>query len=246
MAIALFKKSPAAAPAPARDALRSHLSARSEIQQRRQKLGEKISLSKRDIHAADDAGLVVTNLQGAIDQLSAEGRYTGVAVDVSQQERQLAQAQRKHEQLASYGRSASIAQSRYAADHDATASELATLNALTPGLLHSALIESLGDYAEEFTRAEAALRAIHRKVFVIALGADRLALSEHLGEFCGSGGYFQLLITKPITFEPTYADDTERGKSYEAAIVSRRDDAAALEREADSLINALLSGAEIS
>jgi hypothetical protein len=237
--LALFKKSQPLQPA--RDALRSHLATRSEIQLRRQKLAEKIALAKRDVRDADDAAAAAANLQGAIDQLSAEGRYTGVAVDVSQQERQLAQAKSRHGQLVAFGRSASIAASRYAADHDATASELATLNSLTPGLLHSALVESLGDYAEEFTRAEAALRSVHRRTFVAALAADRLALSEHLGEFCGSGGYFQLQITKPISYEPTYADDTERGKSYEAAIVSRRDDAAALEREADALINAMLS-----
>jgi hypothetical protein len=238
--LALFKK-PTAPLTPARDALRSKLVARAKIQNRRQATSERISAARRDADDAAAAATAAQSAQGLLDQAAATGRYTGTSPDLEPLQRALREAHGRHERLADVGRAATLTISRWRADLEESAADLAKLNGEIPALLHAALIESLADHVEEFEKAETQLRAIHRKVFTVALAADRVALTEHLGTFCDSSTFHDLCITRPNTYAPVYSDDYARGKALETAIAERAADTRRLETEADLLVNGLLS-----
>lgn len=241
--ISILKKSPAPpATAPARAALAAHMAAIAALGRQRQELAERDTAARRDVEAAHQLEAEISALGAAIDQAEADARYAGTPPPALTVERAaLAAAQAKHGRLASVSRAAAIAHRRYAADMAELTRQQTDLSATVPQLLHAALMESIGDYRQEFEEAERLLLAARRKAFTAALAADQVALVHKFGVFCGSALYGELNITRPSSYESTYADDFERGRALEAAHVRWREDLKKLEADAEKYANRFLS-----
>jgi hypothetical protein len=86
----------------------------------------------------------------------------------------------------------------------------------------------------EFLAKEVAFRDVHRRVFMNAFAADKIASETLIRPFVGSGGYDALNITRPdhVAFR------TE-ALLPEVALRARLDDGRALERDADELAHRL-------
>jgi hypothetical protein len=242
MGLSIFKKDPAES---RRTPFRDHLRKVNAKQIERQTYITRDATERRAQEAKDAAAANLLQRRTAIDQALADARYIGADPPALLEEyRAVADAESVLERCANAARGSDAVRHRCAADIARLNQEIADLNAQLPQLLHSALIESLGAEADEFKQAEATLRTVHRRVFVRALAADRLSVAHRLGEFTSSGLYNELNIPKPQhpAYSPEIADPYERGRALEAAVAARREDAVQLEKDADALINQLLTG----
>ena len=226
-------------------ALQDHLRRSAELLNLRQAAYEKDAAARRDIEQHDAKKAEVERLRSEIDASNADDHYAGTPRrDLSEKQRALEAAERGLPYRAQVARAAAAVRVRYAEDIGTHNAKLAELNARLPRLLHDTIVESIGEFADEFAAAEAALRAVHRKAFTAALAADKISLAQHYGTFCGSALYQELNITRPShpAFVPVIEDPAERGRALAAADAARIEDAKQLERDADALVHQLLNG----
>ena len=230
---------------PARMALQDHRRRSAEVQNLRQANYEKDAAARRDIDRYDSDKANAERLRAESDSEGADKVYAGAEPPtLSEKQRAAETAERGLPYRAQVARAATAVRVRYAADIATHNSQLAELNTQLPRLLHAALIESVGDFAEAFAAAEGALRAVHRKAFTAAAAADKISLAHHYGIFCGSALYHELNITRPVhsSFVPVIEDPFERGRALAAADAARIEDAKQVERDADALVHQLLTG----
>jgi len=231
MALSIFKKPTEPTPVigPARAA---HVEMRTRLRKlndARLALGEKIGAAHGDITAAQGHHANVESLQEAID--------FGVAdqVDVSKERAALAALQKDTPAVDEKARVAGHLLRRYAAESDDIALKVKELQPEAARLLHTAVVEEMVSLKDEFFAAEQAFRDVHRRVFACAIAADRLAVENRLGQFCGSQWFDELHITRPdhAAFD--------LGLLPEQAQALRVADAKQTARNAEALVASLLS-----
>jgi hypothetical protein len=230
---------------PARAALAAQLARVSASREQRLVVIGHADAARQDARAAQAADAKVQELTEAIDAAHADARYTGIAADVTEQQRARDAAKAEAERLAPIARAALKVLTRYEADIERLTREQRELYLPIGRMTYDAVIEDMTTYHAALTAAEEALRVVHRQVYVRALAADLVSDAQHLGEFCDARRFELLEIIKPrvAPFEPRYADDFGAGRAHHEALVKQRDDWAALERDANALVHALLTGA---
>lgn len=240
MAVSLFKKTPAEAPTPHRDALRSHSRGAQKLFRQRQLVISKIANAKNDVDAAAAGAANVERLRAEIDRLLGDARYAGADLpDVSGLERELLAAEKQATKLSLVGRAAASAASRFTADSERLAQEYREHAKGLPGLLHAAVVEQMQGLASEFRAQEEALRAIHAKVFAHVVLADQLARENGLGVFFGARLFGELNISRP------QHDAFHRGSTDVWAAAQERDQSGVeVEQQAEALSRELLKAGD--
>jgi hypothetical protein len=230
---------------PARSALRSHMAQVAKVNADRQAIASRDGDSRRDIDAAEQQHRMVATLRDAIDSARADAVYSNTAPPSSllDQENRLKAEQAKLDRLEVKARAAVAVHTRYQADLTRLTEQVQALNKQVPALLHAALLEEIADHAAELQAAEERLRAVHRRVFVIATAADALARSHSLGMFIDSQSFSSLNIPKPrhSAFKIVTDDPYVNGRAIQEAIDSRSADQRQLEHDAETFVGQMLN-----
>jgi len=240
---------------PNRAALHAHLDQIDSLKSKRAALGEKARAASLEADAANKATAEFSRLQVELETLEGDARYTGVEIPNHKDlQNALAKAELKSKGLASHGRAALNAHRRFAADMGDCNRQIEALTKLVPPLLHAALLEAVGDTAEEFKAAEAAFRAVHRKAFIAARAADQVAAAHGLRQYGAMDLYRALTITRPnhdvyrtrvdpltpgLTPEEAMAAGHALAQEHEAVAQDLRE----LEKEAERFANSMDSKA---
>jgi hypothetical protein len=236
--LSAFKKPAPPAASPARAAFRAQMAAHRAKERQRLKVLAQDAATAGHREASDAAIARVATLRAAIDQAIADSVYgDGAAPDLDARRRELAEAEAEAERLAPIARVAEIGHRRFTSQAAELTREVQALSAPIPRLLHAALFDdALDELAAEFREKEEAFREVHRRVFIRALAADKLAMVHQLSVFRDSGTYLALHISAPS--HPAYQRGPADGWQ---AKLARDADVQALDAEADALINQMLT-----
>jgi len=239
MALSIFKKTPPLTTiGPARAALTDHIATRRSVLDRIATLDRRIGDGHADIARLDGLRSEITARRNAIDSQEADAFYSGDdPPDLSQDRKALDGLTSQLPALEEKARKAQSISKKLDADLALLIAERERLTGLTPRLLWEACREHLATLAEEFKAAELAFRAVHRKAFVAAKAADKISMSQRFGLYTDSALFAELHITRPA-----YPGFVEGYATPEAALNAHVADVALADREADELVNAMLSG----
>jgi hypothetical protein len=224
-----------------RSAFIEHLRAIDDLNQTIATVSEKDVLAARRLQHADKAFAVVERLKAEIEQALAQAEIDGLpAPDVRQKDRDLAEAEQTYKQLAAESRGSKAVRTLCTEKTRQLQAERTELNRKTQSLLHATVVhdEMLApELVAEFVAKEAAFRDVHRRVFMNAVAADKIAATEMIRPFVGSGLYNVLQITRPD--HPAYPVSRIEALMPQAAELARYEDRQLLEREAGELIERL-------
>jgi hypothetical protein len=239
MALSLFKTKEATDPRPARAALRAHLDIDQGIVKQMAELNARlfrITTRERDLN---DLLAKKQALQDSVDDALANARYNEQPEpNLSTERRQLTELDNQVRSLADAARVDGRTKTKLQTDLPVLQQKRAELKSTTDRLLWEAALEEMSTYAEEYRQAEAAFRAVHRRVFAAALAADTIAMSRQYGQFVSSALYHDQLLTKPI-HAAFYPDQ----RTPEEVLTERQEDSRSLGKDADKVIHDLLNGA---
>jgi hypothetical protein len=239
MALSIFNRKPAAPDVtPNRTAFDAARRAYLEKAKERLAVLQKAGEMQRHTRAADAAAAKVAALRADVDAGVAAALLDGApAPDLEDRKRDLAAAEKDAAQWVPIARAADIAHRRFSTEVADLTRQEQELYAPIKQLAHPVFYEDeLAALATDFREKEEAFREVHRRVFVMARAADKLAQQCGVGLFRGSAEYDFLHITRPA--HPDYW----RGSKDPWTIKLQADAAAvALDREADALIHELLT-----
>jgi hypothetical protein len=250
MALTLFKRSPPDEPAhgPARIALNEHRAMIDDLLAQRAAIQKRIAAVHDDERIAADSASKITALRDSIDARLASARYADEPEpDVNNDRRSLAALEAEHPTLAERARTASLIVPRYESTLRDLHAQTAPLIARTDRLLWAAIIEDMASLQPSLAEAEAALRKVHREVFMRAHAADALAIAHGMGTYVDWTAFEMLRITVPriAPFTPDYGDDiAAKGRAIEAEMQRIRDDSKALAKEAEAYVVRMLNDAD--
>jgi hypothetical protein len=237
-----FKKTPPVATAPARARYNEHKRTIAAAQQARLDALNEASRMQSHITAGAALATKVETLRAAVDEAVAAAFVSGAALpaDLEAKKNELAAAEAELASWQPISRGAEIAHRRLSTVVAERTREAQELTKSLPRVAHAVLAEDqLAALAAEFLEKEQALREVHRRVFVIARAADKLAVSEQLGDFRDSATFLDLFVSRPA--HPAFRrfpNDPNPTVEHQASVA----DNVALDREADLLVNDLLYG----
>src|SRR5579863_3106398 len=184
MTLSLFRK-PEPAMTPRRAALRDWRQSTDALINERHRMAEKIGVTRETIDAATAAKSAAKAAHDAVDRAQADALYSGnPAPDLAELNRAAAIADKVAEMKADRARAAEIVYARLLVDHAAITTRIDAADDAKWELLHHVLVEdALVELAPEFRAKEEAFLPVHRRAFVVALAADKIALKRNIGIF---------------------------------------------------------------
>jgi hypothetical protein len=239
MPLSLFTTKPAEPTVtPARAAFIEARRAYTAKAQERLALIEKMNELQRHTKAADAAAAKVAALRADVDAGVAAALLDGApAPDLEDRKRALAAAEKESAELAPLARAADVAHRRFATEAAELTRQEQELYAPIKQLAYAIFYDDLlVELVTDFREAEEKLRAVHRRVFMVARAADKLAQQCGIGQFRDSGRYQEIFVSRPAH------DAYWRGSHDPWTVVQEeKADAMALDLEADQLIHNLLT-----